>query len=164
MVFPLGELTNAQNITLLRELGLAYTPTQYFYIGLLLFLSIVAALALSSILAIFAEDTKTAQTYLMPLTILVMIPYLLSIFVDINALSFPVKIIIYLIPFSYPFIASQQIMFGNMFIFYVGVVYLTIFSIVAVLITTKLISSDRIFTTRVRTHRRRGIKSFGRSG
>ena len=160
----MGELTNSQNITLLKELGLAYTPTQYFYIGLLLFLSIVAALALSSILAIFAEDTKTAQTYLMPLTILVMIPYLLSIFVDINALSLPVKIVIYLIPFSYPFIASQQIMFGNMSIFYVGVAYLTIFSIVAVLITTKLISSDRIFTTRVRTHRRRGIKSFGRSG
>ncbi|MBP8612653.1 MAG: ABC transporter permease [Candidatus Atribacteria bacterium] len=159
----MGELTNAQNISLLRQLGLVYTPTQYFYIGLLLFLSIVAALALSSVLAIFAEDTKTAQTYLTPLMILVMIPYFLSLFTNIDTLSLPIKILVYLIPFSYPFIASQKILFGNMTIFYVGVVYLTLFSTIAVFIATKLIASDRIFTARVRARRRRGIKSFGRS-
>jgi ABC-2 type transport system permease protein len=116
----------------------------------LLFLTILSSLALASILAVFAEDTKSAQMYLTPLMILIMIPYFLSLFTNIDTLSIPLKILVYLIPFSYPFIASQKILFGSKSIVYIGVLYLTLFSAIAILIATKIISSDRIFTTKVK--------------
>ncbi|MGB9832321.1 MAG: ABC transporter permease [Caldisericum exile] len=145
-----GQFSNAQSSSILKALNLVYTPTQYFYIGLLLFLTILSSLALASILAVFAEDTKSAQMYLTPLMILIMIPYFLSLFTNIDTLSIPLKILVYLIPFSYPFIASQKILFGSKSIVYIGVLYLTLFSAIAILIATKIISSDRIFTTKVK--------------
>jgi ABC-2 type transport system permease protein len=132
---------------------------QYFYIGLLLFLTIVASLALASILAVFAEDTKSAQMYLTPLMILIMIPYFLSLFTNIDTLSLPIKVIVYLIPFSYPFIASQKVLFGSVSIVYIGALYLLLFSAISIVIATRIVSSDRIFTTRVRKNR---IRFFSR--
>ncbi|BAL80490.1 ABC transporter permease [Caldisericum exile] len=146
----MGEFSTAQGSSLLKALGLVYTPVQYFYIGLLLFLTIVASLALASILAVFAEDTKSAQMYLTPLMILIMIPYFLSLFTNIDTLSIPLKILVYLIPFSYPFIASQKILFGSTSIVYIGVLYLLLFSSIAIVVATRIVSSDRIFTTKVK--------------
>jgi ABC-2 type transport system permease protein len=156
---PMGEFSSAQGASILKALGLVYTPVQYFYIGLLLFLTIVASLALASILAVFAEDTKSAQMYLTPLMILIMIPYFLSLFTNIDTLSLTIKVIVYLIPFSYPFIASQKVLFGSVSIVYIGAVYLLLFSAISIVIATRIVSSDRIFTTRVRKNR---IRFFGR--
>jgi len=127
-----GELSGTQTSTILKSIGLTFTPTYYFYIGILLFLTIVASLALASILAVFAEDTKSAQMYLTPLMILVMVPYFLTLFTNIDTLSLPIKILVYLIPFSYPFIASKQLLFGNTSIVYIGVIYLSLFSAIAI--------------------------------
>jgi len=146
----MGEIGNAQTSKILESIGLSFTPIQYFYLGVLLFLTILASLALSSILATFAEDTKTAQMYLTPLMILVMVPYFLTFFTNVDNLSLPIKIFVYAIPFSYPFIASQKLLFGNTSIFLIGVVYLLIFSLVSISIATWIISSDRIFTVRVK--------------
>lgn len=145
----MGEFSNPQTSQILKEIGLTFTPIQYLYIGILLFLTIVASLALASILAVFAEDTKSAQMYLTPLMILIMVPYFLTLFTNIDTLSLPLKILVYLIPFSYPFIASQSVLFGNVQIVYIGAVYLIVFSAVSMFIATWLISSDRIFTTKV---------------
>jgi ABC-2 type transport system permease protein len=155
----MGEFSSAQGSSILKALGLVYTPVQYFYIGLLLFLTIVASLALASILAVFAEDTKSAQMYLTPLMILIMIPYFLSLFTNIDTLSLPIKVIVYLIPFSYPFIASQKVLFGSVSIVYIGALYLLLFSAISIVIATRIVSSDRIFTTRVRKNR---IRFFSR--
>ncbi|MEF3244657.1 MAG: ABC transporter permease, partial [Caldisericaceae bacterium] len=146
----MGEIGNAQTSKVLESIGLSFTPIQYFYLGVLLFLTILASLALSSIIATFAEDTKTAQMYLTPLMILVMVPYFLTFFTSIDNLSLPIKILVYAIPFSYPFIASQKILFGNTSIVFIGVVYLLIFSLVSISIATWIISSDKIFTVRVK--------------
>jgi ABC-2 type transport system permease protein len=155
----MGEFSHAQSSSILKALGLVYTPVQYFYIGLLLFLTIVASLALASILAVFAEDTKSAQMYLTPLMILIMIPYFLSLFTNVDTLSLPLKVVVYLIPFSYPFIASQKVLFGSVSIVYIGVLYLLLFSAISIVIATRIVSSDKIFTTRVRKNR---IRFFSR--
>lgn len=146
----MGEIGNVQSSKILESIGLTFTPIQYFYLGVLLFLTILASLSLASILATFAEDTKTAQMYLTPLMILVMIPYFLTLFTSVDNLSLPIKILVYAIPFSYPFIASQKLLFGNTSIVLIGVVYLLIFSLVSISIATWIISSDRIFTVRVK--------------
>ena len=76
-------------------------------------MAILCALGLAIILGVMVEDLKSAQTMILPLVFLIMIPYFISMFSDINSLSLPIKILIMLIPFSHPFIASQNIILGN---------------------------------------------------
>lgn len=154
----MGEFSSSQSVNILKELGLVYEPKQYLFLGILVFLAIVASLGIASILAVFAEDTKSAQMYLTPLMILIMIPYFLSFFTNIDTLSMPLRILVYLIPFSYPFLASQKLLFNDFQVFYIGVVYLTLFSLATVVVAAKIISSDRIFTQKVR----KTVKLFGR--
>ncbi|MCK7481356.1 MAG: hypothetical protein M0C28_32330 [Candidatus Moduliflexus flocculans] len=73
----------------------------------------MVALALAMILGVLAEDFRSAQNMIMPLMFMVMIPYFISLFADINTVSLPVKIFILAIPFSHPFLVSQNLYLGN---------------------------------------------------
>ncbi len=68
---------------------------------------------MAMILGVLAEDFRSAQNMIMPLMFMVMIPYFISLFADINTVSLPVKIFILAIPFSHPFLVSQNLYLGN---------------------------------------------------
>lgn len=133
----------------IQKLGLQLTTSGYILLGISLFFAILCALALSTILGVLAEDLKSAQVMVLPLIFLVMIPYLLSFFSDINSLSLPLRIFILAIPFSHPFIASQNILLGNYsFVFY-GILYMLIVFIVLIFISARIFSTDKILTMKL---------------
>ncbi len=145
----------APDVSTLYRLGLNFTPEALTLIGLTLFLAILAALALATLLAVFAEDAKSAQTAITPLMILCLLPYFFTMFFDINTISLPLKIIIFAIPFSYPFLTPQAIIFGNYSLIIFGIGYMLFFAIAAVMITARIFATDYILTTRFRLRRRR---------
>ena len=98
---------------MMRQLGLYFNTSGYIILGLSLFLAILVALALAMILGVLAEDFRSAQNMIMPLMFMVMIPYFISLFADINTVSLPIKIFILAIPFSHPFLVSQNLYLGN---------------------------------------------------
>lgn len=130
----------------LSQLGLTLGVTDYILIGLQLFLTIMICLSVSLILGAMANDTKSSQNMVMPILMLAMVPYLISMLTDINTLPTVFRFIVYAIPFTHTFSAIPNLMFGNTTIFFSGLVYqLAVFAI-CMFFALRLFKSDKIFT------------------
>lgn len=130
----------------LKNLGLTMDVSQYIMVGVQMFLSILIALSVSLILGVLARDAKSAQTLTLPIMMCTMIPYMLSMFVDIKTMSPAVRYIVYAIPFTHSFMASENAMFGNMEVYAGGLIYQVIFLAVCMFAALRIFMSDRIFT------------------
>lgn len=139
-----------ENVTLaLTTLGLKFGTLQYFLLGLSLFFGILSALAIALILGAFAEDVKSIQGVTTPLMVLVMIPYFLVTFLDFNSLSPLAKNLIYAIPFSHPFLASQNIVLENYGVLIGGILYELVVFLIFVYIASRIFSTDAIVTMKL---------------
>ncbi len=145
----------AGGATLMRQLGLTFDTAGYLILGLSLFLAILVALALAMILGVLAEDFRSAQNMIMPLMFMVMIPYFISLFADINTVSLPIKVFILVIPFSHPFLVSQNIYLGNYGMIAGGLVYMLVIFAVLVVFAARIFSTDKILTMKLRFGRKR---------
>ncbi len=150
MTGDLAKGTQAAGGALMRQLGLTFSTTGYIVLGLALFLAILVALALAMILGVLAEDFRSAQTMIMPLIFLVMIPYFISLFADMSSLSLPAKILILAIPFSHPFLVSQNLYLGNWGMIAFGLGYMFVIFVVLTIFAARIFSTDKILTMKLR--------------
>lgn len=141
---------SSQAGAVMRQLGLYFDTTGYIVLGAALFLAILVALAMAMILGVLAEDFRSAQNMIMPLMFMVMIPYFISLFADINTVSLPVKIFILAIPFSHPFLVSQNLYLGNYGLIFGGLAYMLVVFTVLVVFAARVFSTDRILTMKLR--------------
>lgn len=155
LVYLIGmsRITNSMNMSLsdeygeiVNELGLSLTPDKYILIGIQMLLSMLIALSLSMILGAFAKNVKSSQTLLMPVLIITIIPFIIAMFTDISSLPGAVKYLLYLIPFTHTFIASDSVIFGNTALYIGGAVYQAAALIILMTIAVKIYTGDRIFT------------------
>lgn len=130
----------------LTDLGLNMGGVEYLLLGIQLFLTILIALAISMILGALAKDVKSAQTLTMPLMMFAMIPYFITMFTDVNSLPTIGKVLVYLIPFTHTFTASSNILFDNMPLFFIGMVYQIIVLAIVLFLAVRIFSTDKIFT------------------
>jgi ABC-2 type transport system permease protein len=149
-----GSVDRQVGSNLTEELGIGIKLKSVLLIALSLFLAILSALALATLLAIFAEDAKSAQAAITPLMILCLIPYFFTMLFDIEQVSLLIRVIVYLIPFSYPFLTPKALIFGNYPLIVFGFIYMALFSIVTIVIAARLFNSDRIFTAKLQFRRR----------
>ncbi|MBN1938810.1 MAG: ABC transporter permease [Candidatus Aminicenantes bacterium] len=140
----------AGGAALMAKLGLTFDTTGYIILGISLFLAILVALAMAMILGVLAEDFRSAQTMIMPMMFMVMIPYFISLFADINTVSLPVKILIMAIPFSHPFLVSQNIYLGNYGMIAAGLGYMLVVFVILVIYAARIFSTDKILTMKLR--------------
>ena len=151
----MGNVSNSGQIgSIAQKLGLAFTPQGYLVLGFSLFLAILCGLALAIILGVLAKDLKSAQGLLMPIVFLALIPYLISLFSDFNSLSLPVKVLLWIIPFSHPFLASQNILLGNYLPVFYGIIYMLAVFAILVFLAARIFSSDRVLTMQLQLKRR----------
>lgn len=146
----------SSSATTLAKTSVTIGPSQtlfYAITTLSLFLSILCAASLATLLTMFATDAKQAQTIVMPINILVIFPYFIAMVLDINTLSAGLKVLLYIIPFTYPFLMSQALFFNQTALIVGGMVYMVIFAIVVTAIAAKIFSSDRILTAKLRIRR-----------
>lgn len=146
----MGEIVDQQSFAPLYELGLVLKPSDYALQGLSQFFGILCALAIAFVLGSVAKDLKTAQGLLTPVIFLVMIPYFLVIFLDLNSISPVLRTIIYAIPFTHSFMATPNLLLHNYKIVLCGLVYEAAFCGAFIYLATKLFSSDRLLTMRLR--------------
>ncbi|HPW17525.1 MAG TPA: ABC transporter permease, partial [Candidatus Aminicenantes bacterium] len=135
---------------LMQKLGLTFDTTGYIVLGLSLFLAILVALALAMILGVLAEDFRSAQNMIMPLVFMVMIPYFVSLFADLDTVALPVKIFILAIPFTHPFLVSQNLYLGNYGMIAAGLGYMALVFAVLVVFAARVFSTDKILTMKLR--------------
>lgn len=130
----------------LAQLGLSLGITDYLFIGIQLFLTIMICLSVSLILGAMVNDTKSSQTMIMPIMMLAMVPYMISMLADVNAMPAAVRMLVYAIPFTHTFSAMSNLMFGNDAIFFGGLIYQAVFFAICMFFALRLFKSDKIFT------------------
>jgi len=145
----MGNTPNVQVNEVVQKLNLRFTADSYILLGISLFLAILCALALATILGVLTEDLKSAQSASFPLVFLVLIPYFLTILSDINSLELPLRVIVLAIPFTHPFLASQNLMFGNYAVVLYGILYTLVVFMILVFIAGRIFSTDRILTMKL---------------
>jgi ABC-2 type transport system permease protein len=133
-----------------KQLGLSLSGASLVILGLSLFMAILCALALATILGVLAEDFRSAQSLIMPVILLVMIPYFLTLFSDPKTLSLPAKILLMAIPFSHSFLAVQNMFLGDYKSVFFGMLYMAVFFGVLVVIAGRIFSSDKVLTMKLR--------------
>lgn len=152
-----AEATAAQEASaeMARQLGLALSAGDYVLLGLTLFFSILVALAIALILGAFAENVKAVQSLLAPMMILIMIPYFMSMFVDVNSLPTTARIALLALPFTHTFLAAPNLFLGNVDAVLAGIAYQAAWFVALVIVAARIFGSDRLLTMRLNLSRKR---------
>jgi ABC-2 type transport system permease protein len=153
--------SSAQTLETMKSLGLTYSTMGYLLLGISLFIAILCALALAMILGVLAEDFRSAQAMIMPMIFLAMIPYFLALFADFNTMSLPVKIFTLAIPFSHPFMTTQNLYLQNYGAIWGGIAYMLAVFAVLVFLAARIFSTDKILTMKLKLKFSRGGAARG---
>jgi ABC-2 type transport system permease protein len=146
-----ADMASAPGVSqLVQKLGLTLNANALVILGASLFFAILCALAMATILGVLAEDFRSAQSLIMPMLILIMIPYFISMFADVKTMSLPVKVFLLAIPFSHPFLAMQNIYLENYRAVALGVLYMAVFFGVMVYLAGRIFSTDKVLTMKLR--------------
>lgn len=146
MMFYMGSFNLGIGGVDLAKYGLALDLVDWIILGAMIFLAIMAALGMCMILGAFVKNYKAAQTMTMPISVLAMIPMFVIMFVGWGSLPMIGQAILYIIPFTHPMMAMNNLMFGDMALAMSGIVYLIVFSLVMIAITVKIYNSDILLT------------------
>jgi ABC-2 type transport system permease protein len=133
----------------INQLGLNFSLSSYLLLGLVLFLGILAALAIALVLGAFAENIKSVQSLIMPLVVLLIIPYIATMVTDPATLPRAFQIVLYAIPFTYTFQAMPNLYVHNYGLVLIGALYELVFFGVFIVVAAKLFASDKLLTLRV---------------
>jgi len=130
--------------TNLASYGLVLTSTDFIWIGISLFIALIAGLSLCMLLGTFAKNYKSAQTLTLPITMLAMIPMFITMFADFDTLPLALKIFTFAIPFSHPMMAPRALLFHDYTLVIGGIVYIAIFALVTISIVVWVFKTDRL--------------------
>ena len=144
-ITPTGDMPEDYT-KMVQDLGLTFDAKTYLLIGVQMLLTMLIALSLSLILGAFAKNIKSSQTLIMPLMIITIIPFMAAMFLDISTLPGVVKYLLYAIPFTHTFMASDCILFGKTSLYVGGLIYQLIVLAVCMAVAVKIFTSDTIFT------------------
>jgi ABC-2 type transport system permease protein len=150
---------SGQITEMLRDLGIVFGPVEYILLGASLFLGILVALAMAMILGSMTESSKNIQSIITPLMLLVLIPYFLTLFFDIHAISPIARFLLYAIPFTHTFLAVQNLMAHDYLFVIFGIIYQLIVFIIFVALAAKIFSSDKILTLKVSFKRKKKFQT-----
>ena len=140
-----SSVTGSTGVTI-ESLGLSLSIIDWVVVTAFMFLAIICALGICMILGAMAKNYKAAQTYIMPISILAVIPMFVTMFSSIDSLPMIAQILLFAIPFTHPMVIMQNLMFGNMTWIIGGAIYLVIFTLVTFYITVRIYNSDILIT------------------
>jgi len=130
----------------IADFDLALSSSDFLLIGISLFITLIAALALCMLLGTMAKNYKSAQTLTFPVTMLAMIPMFVTMFTDFDTLPLVLKGLLFAIPFSHPMMASRALIFNDYAFVIGGIIYVLIFAIVTISIVVWVFKTDRLLT------------------
>jgi ABC-2 type transport system permease protein len=128
----------------LAAYGLVITSMDFIWIGVSLFITLIAGLSLCMLMGTFAKNYKSAQTLTFPITMLAMIPMFITMFADFDTLPLALKIFTFAIPFSHPMMAPRALLFHDYTLVIGGIVYVAIFAMVTISIVVWVFKTDRL--------------------
>ena len=134
----------------LVKLGLVPSPVGYLLLGISLFITLLSALALAVIMSAFSEDVRGAQALIGYIYPLIFIPSFVLIYLDINTLPLALKAVLFAIPYSQPIIASKAVVLGDYTTVIFGIIYVAAFTVIIMYIASRLFSTEKILTAKLK--------------
>ena len=146
MYFYINGMKVTKSGLTVEDLGISLGITDWIVVSLMMFITIMCALGICMLLGAFAKNYKTAQMYLMPVSVLAVVPMFVTMFTNFSDLPVVFQAVLFAIPFTHPMMVMQNLMFDNTLMVYGGLVYVTLFAIAVVAITVKVYNSDILLT------------------
>ena len=138
----------------LVALGLVPSTLGYVLLGMSLFVTLLAGLALAVIMSAFADNVRGATALVGYIYPIIFIPSIALMYLDINTLPLAVKAVLFAIPFSQPVIASKAVIVGDYLTTGLGIIYVTAFTIAVMYVASRLFATEKILTAKLRFKRR----------
>ncbi len=151
--YMLGSMTTGWDVGSgidLVALELVPSVLGYALLGITLFVTLLSGLALAVIMSAFAEDVRSATALVGYVYPLIFIPSLALMYIDINTLPFPVKAVLFAIPYSQPIIASKAVIAGDFLTVTLGIAYVTAFTLVVMYVASRLFATEKILTAKIK--------------
>ena len=126
----------------LSDIGLTLSTLDWVIVTVFMFLSIICALGLCMILGAFVKDYRAAQLYVMPISILAIIPMVLTVFSDFQSMSPVLQAIVFMIPFSHPMMIMNSLLMDQTLLVVGGLVYMVAFALLSIYVTVRIYNSD----------------------
>ena len=128
------------------SLDLSLGAVDLVLIGVIVFVSLIFALAFCMLLGTLAKNFKSAQTLTFPIAVLALIPMFVTMFKDFDTLPLGLKAVIFGIPFSHTMMAPRALLFDDYLLVISGIIYVTIFALVMIAIVVWVFKTDKIVT------------------
>ena len=130
------------------------TPLGYTIIGVTIFLTLLAALAIAITISVFAEDVRGAQSLLGFILILVIIPFLVLMMGDFEYFPLGLKIALFAIPFSHPILVAKAVIAEDYVLAIYSITYITAFTLAILYTAAKFFTTEKIITAKLAFKRR----------
>jgi ABC-2 type transport system permease protein len=137
----------AQSMTL-SDVNIGITPIGFVLVGIVIFVTLVSALAMALSVAVFADNVRSAQSFTGVLITPIMIPAIVLMFSDIEMLPQTVQYVMLIIPYTHSIIATKAAFLGDYFIVLRSIFFISIWTIAVLYIAAKIFSTERIITAR----------------
>jgi ABC-2 type transport system permease protein len=137
----------AQSMTL-NDVNVGITPFGFVLVGIVIFVTLVSALAMALSLAVFADNVRSAQSFTGVLITPIMIPAIVLMFSDIEMLPQTVQYIMLIIPYTHSIIATKAAFLADYFVVLRSIFFISIWTIAVLYIAAKIFSTERIITAR----------------
>jgi ABC-2 type transport system permease protein len=132
----------------MAKYGLVLETMDYALVGISLFLSVLGGLALCMILSAMVRDYKAAQSLMLPIMFLAMLPYFVLMMKDFNTLPAFLQAVLFAIPFTHPMMAMNNLMFDDYGLVLAGIAYQLVFAAITVAVAVWLFKKDMLITGR----------------
>ena len=130
----------------MSEYGMELGTLDLAIVGAMMVLAILCALGLCMIFGAFAKNYKVAQSLTIPISFLAVIPFFVVMFADFKSLPALVQAVLFIIPFTHPMIAMDNLMMGHMGLIFSGMAYQALFTLATIMVTVRLYKSDILLT------------------
>jgi len=146
----------------LEELGFALSPTAYALLGVMMFVTIISALALAVCIAAFSENVRSAQSMVGPMSLLVVIPSLVLMFADVDILPLGLQVVMYALPYTHSIIASKAAFLGDYWTMVRSIAYISLFTVAVLYFAARIFTTEKIVTARISFRKLRMRKQLRR--
>ncbi len=132
----------------ISDVNIGITPFGFLLVGIVIFVTLVSALAMALSVAVFADNVRSAQSFTGVLVTPIMIPALVLMFSDIEMLPPAFQYILLIIPYTHSIIATKAAFLGNYFMVIRSIFFISIWTVAVLYIAAKIFSTERIITAR----------------
>ena len=132
----------------ISDVNLGITPLGFLLVGVVIFVTLVSALAMALSVAVFADNVRSAQSFTGVLVTPIMIPALVLMFSDIEMLPQTFQYLLLIIPYTHTIVATKAAFLGNYFVVLRSIFFISIWTFAVLYIAAKIFSTERIITAR----------------